>query len=94
VTLTTAQRAALIATVADAIQASVTMWEEGRMTSPSSLDFVIDARRVLHRDLPGFIGTTPEGEEFVADVLAEDCGETYVTNEDIATYLVDTLTAE
>ncbi len=88
------KRTALIGSVAAAIQRSLTEWEEGRMTSPSQLDYVIDARNVLHRDLPDFIGTTPEGEEFVAGVLFEDCGEKYVTVEDIAAFLVDELTAE
>jgi hypothetical protein len=76
------------------IAAALREWETGRSTSPSTLDYVIDADRVLTAHLPDYIGSTDEGREFVADALYEDAGETYVTVEDIARHLVEVLTAE
>lgn len=84
----------IVAEIAAAIKKSVRLWEEGRCTSPSERDYVIDAREILERRVPLFHGTTEEGEEFVADQIYEDAGEKYVTAEDLAEFLYDQLTAE
>jgi hypothetical protein len=83
----------IIGRIEAAIVAANMEWQSGRMTSPSELDYVIDARKIMG-EYEGFIGVTCEGENFVADVLSEDAGETYVTERDVAVFLYDQLSAE
>jgi hypothetical protein len=86
------------AEIALALEACHLDWEEGRSCSPDERDYVIIAREVLQRRLPSFGGTTPEGEEFVADHLYErQCGsadEQLTTWAEITEFIVDALVAE
>ncbi len=86
----------IVEAVAAKIEAGLMEWEYGRNASPAPRDHVIDARNTLRAMLPDFIGTTPEGEEFVADVLDSVLadGHTLTTSREIAAWLVDELTAE
>jgi hypothetical protein len=60
--------------------------------TPTTLDFVRAADRILTEDDPDYIGSTPEGRDFVADVLTGS--PQYRTPQEIAAFLVANLTAE
>jgi hypothetical protein len=90
----TQTRDQLVNEIAAAITKANDEWREGRMTSPSDLDYVIDADRILTERLPSYIGSTDAGREFLADEIYEDAGETYITAEDLAVHIYDVLTAE
>lgn len=90
----TANREAIIKLIAADITAMNTEWEQGRAASPDQRDYVNGADRILAATLADYGGSTDEGREFLADEIFEDCGDTYVTATDIATFIYDTLTAE
>lgn len=69
--------------------AMIAEWEAGRMTSPDQRDYVIAGCEAL-----GIDWTTIQTDvERIADVLYEDCGETYVTFEDMAAFVLPQLVA-
>ena len=75
------------------IDASLAEWEAGRSCSPSQLDYVIYAREVLDAELPDWPGSTPDGEQFVADVVY-DLADDLCTTEDIARFILGEMTAD
>lgn len=80
----------MVAKIAVEINGMLNAWETGKLPSPDQRDYVLAARDVL-----GLKGSMPDVTvEFYADILFDDCGEKYVTVEDIATFLFDSLTAE
>jgi hypothetical protein len=87
-------RRRLVALIAAKCKASHCEWEAGLSTSPEPRDYVIIARDVLERAWPAFSGTTPEGEQFVADALEEAMSEGRILKwKTIAEELFDQLTA-
>jgi hypothetical protein len=92
-TSTTNSRDEIVAEIAAAITHANAAWASGRMTSPSQLDYVLDADRILAARLPSYPGSTREGREYLADELYEDAGETWVSAEDLAAHIYDVMTA-
>lgn len=78
------------------IRAMLDEWRAGESCSPSELDYVLLADEVLTRSVPSYIGSVPEGREFVADVLAETMadGHSLLRYSAMAGWLVTFLTAE
>lgn len=85
----------LVLEVAGAILDANEAWQRGEMTSPSELDFVLDADRILSRTFGDeYHGSTEEGRAFVADVIFEDAGEKWSDAASVAREILTQLLAE
>lgn len=85
----------LISRIATELEESNAKWERGEAASPSELDFVLIADRLLTERHPLYIGSTPEGREFVADVIHDHTSAGALqTYDELATAIVDQLVAE
>jgi hypothetical protein len=81
----------LVPVMAAKIREANEAWQRGEMTSPSELDYVIDGDELLGRVLPDYIGSTPEGRDFIADELFEDAGKTWVEDVEVARAILERL---
>lgn len=87
------RRKVLVRQIASGIEACQRDWERGAATSPDARDYVRLGVRVVEQEA-WFAGTTEEGEEFLADEIAEDQGERWSTAEDLAGHIYDVLAAD
>lgn len=78
----------VIAEVAAAIEENCATWERGESCSPSDLDHVLAADRILARRRTDYPGSTPDGREFVADVMWQEANEKGYGPEEYAAHVV------
>lgn len=88
-----ANREILVPLIKEAIEQSVEAWQSGQGASPAPLDYVLDARAILARNLgTEFTDLPDESSEAIADMLDEDAGERYASVEAVAGFIYDELT--
>jgi hypothetical protein len=83
-----AEDAEIIAEIAEAIKENCATWERGESASPSDLDHVLAADRILARRRTDYPGSTPEGREFVADVMWDEANRKGYGPEEYAAHVV------